>query len=906
MPELKMQLPQAPSEPWQDSQYTFDGAWMPDLDPALLGPENFATLQNLRYKDKGLEGVSGYTQTNPDDDLEASDAVILNGYHHRTEFSADSYNFVHLYDNANQGEVYYSTAAIGTESAASLWTNVHSDSAASLNGRFSAAPQGNMVYCNGKETKIWAGAETKIAAAFLCSDNSLSNPRDVTDKLSNALTDSENVVGLTVAATLANLVVMTTRPAQGFTFTVTGANAATDTTVVKYWNGTSMTAVSSGSDGTAASGAPFAQNGEYSFTDTASAAKPYHFQDLYLYAYTFEVDAASVAATISQVTADLAWQSPKDVWDGVYRQPIQFQYQDNTDWEDYTLYVNQSSDISTPLVAVLDALTYADDEVRVMFEEQCVGIRWQFLGGEANKNQAQATVKYWDGDSWVATTCTGGANDTTISSGSGATAKSMGQSGIMYWDKPSDEQKRSIFGSYGYIYQITWTDDVETTFSASVDVDLVYGIPAQQTIKPFDFSVLYKNRLMLGALSEGDEGNRMDFCATNAPDVWNGYDSSNHGKQSLYFGNEEKLTCATQLYNRFGSNIFAMLLVFKNSEMYLLTGDAPSDFQIFPVSLNTGCPAPLTLATAEVGFEAGENVQRQVAIWCSHSGPMMFDGAVVKPIRGIDIYFDPQEDEFVDWDYMYKARGWVDHTRKEYNLLLPSLKAGTSQSTNNVWLIYDLIRQKWFTKDTGTEAFPQSGWNTRTSFGEHAMYGGTATGKVIEFEEGTSWGCQYDDLDSGAGIEQKVRTGDFFPSNNIWDAVLLRKFKIICEKVSSALTINLNIHHYVDAADSAANVIWRDASQGGITGLEVDFYDMDSDDDGSYEVIWASAVQSSLEMDPDVGTDRLVRLIQDLNELGWAHSFEFSVTTTDVSKGWKPVAWGLRWRVERKDDMATE
>lgn len=894
MPELNIDLPDVPDVQLQDAQYTFDGMWMPDLDAALIGPENFQTLQNLRYKDKGLEGVSAYVYINNDTAVDAATTTLLNGYHHRTVHTQNSYVLVHTRDTSNNGKVYENRTAIGSEGDF-VATQLHSDTSTSLLGRFSSAPQGNMCYCNSEETRIYAGDEQKIASAFMCDDASFTNPRDVSDKLNNAQTDSDNLVTISQAGTPV-LLFMTTRPIEGFTVTVNSANVTADTMVVKYWNGTTFAAVSSLTDNTESpAGTTLGQSGTVTFDSTDGSATPYHFEELFLYAYSIEIDAVGVTADLSQITVDMPWQTPKDVWDGVYRQPIQFQVWDNSDgnFDDYSLHVNQSSDVNTPVGAELNGLT-TSDFFYVMFEEQQAGIRFIMLADKVNKANAQFAaaggVQYWDGSAWQNLTFTDGTLDS-------AADTSMNQSGLISWEPPSDEEKQTEFGSVGYMYKFI----PDATFTAaSIIVDICLGVPAQQIVKPFDFSVLYKNRLMLGGFSEGDEGNRMDFSATNAPDVWNGSDSSNHGSQSLFFGNDEAITCATQLYNRFGSNIFAMLLVFKASETYLLTGDTPSDFQIFPVSLNSGCPAPLTLATAEVGFEAGEGLQRQVAVWCSHAGPMMFDGAVVKPIRGIDVYFDPQENEFVNWSAMDRARGWVDHTRKEYNLLLPS---GSGQTTCNVWLVYDLIRKKWFTKDTGTADFPQSGWNVVHTTGEHAMYGGLATGKMVEFEEGTSWAARYTDLDGGSAIEQKIRTGDFFPSNNIWDEVLIRKFKLISEKLSASITVNVAVNYYENAANDAANVLFQDSDAS--SGINVDFQDMDVDEDGESETLWASAAEAVLELNLDVGTDRLVRLIQDLNQLGWSHSFEFIVSTTDVKKGWKPIAWGIRYRVERKDDTAT-
>jgi hypothetical protein len=883
MPDLKMNFPQVPDgDELQDAQYTFDGKWLPDLDPSLIGPENYTTLENLRYKDKGLEGVSGYTTVNST--ALTTYVNIRNGHQLRTTHTKPSYVLAHAIDGSGNGRVYQNQTAIGSQGDFES-TQLHSDASANLVGRFSDAPQSNVVYCNGEESMIWAGEETRIAAAFLVDDATGANPVDVTDAINTSLQTTNNFATINKAAQ-EFLVLMTTRPLKGFKFYIKTPNATTSTLTAKYWSGSAWVAVGSPVDNTDSGGIALAQTGTFTFTDTDGSVKPKHFQELYLYAYLFELSAGS--AEIYQITANAAFQTIKDVWDGVYRQPIQFQYYDNDHYEDFTLHVNQSSDVNIPIGGELKGLVAVEDHVIIMFEEQQTAIKLIMLGGLVNEAASVMTVKYWNGTSYAAVADLD--DDTDVS------GDTLAKTGLISWTVPTTEEKQTLFGSVGYAYEITFSADLTT--GTDVTIDLCYGIPTQKTVSSFDFSVLYKNRLMLGSFSAGNEGNRMDFSANNAPDVFNGTDSSNDGAQSLYFGNETKLTCGTQLYNRFGSNIFAMLLVFKESETYLLTGDTPSSFKIFPVSLNTGCPAPLTLATAEVGFEAGGGLQRQVAIWCSHAGPMMFDGAVVKPIHGVDLYFDPSETEFVEWDNMDKARGWVDNTFKEYNLLLPS---GSGQTINNVWLVYDLVRKKWFKKDTGTETMPQSGWRVMHTTGEQGVYGGLTNGKVVELEEGTSWAATYADPTAGSTIDQKVRTGDFFPSNNIWDEVLIRKFKIICEKLTSATDIVLSVSFYENSATSASSVVFQDSDAG--IGTAVDFEDMDVDSDGVLETQWASAPAITFVL--NIGSDRLLRLIKDLNQLGWTHSFEFSVSTTTIGKGWKPIAWGIRYRVERKDDTAT-
>ena len=68
---------------------------------------------------------------------------------------------------------------------------------------------------------------------------------------------------------------------------------------------------------------------------------------------------------------------------------------------------------------------------------------------------------------------------------------------------------------------------------------------------------------------------------------------------------------------------------------------------------------------------------------------------------------------------------------------------------------------------------------------------------------------------------------------NIWDETLIRKFKVICKKITSTVAVashNLTINYYNSASNSAANVIFQDSDAP--SGVAVDFWDMDADNDG--------------------------------------------------------------------------
>lgn len=1026
---MKFDLPDTPDTELQDMQFKFTGQWLPDLDPALIGPENYSILRNLRYNDAGLEGVAGYTIVNTTPITTYDE--LRNGYQFRSERknvnTTGSYILGQFIRTSNErGRVYVNKTAPGSQGDWSTTGDfTTADTAydldvatANRDGRFSAAPQNTCCYCNGEEVFLYSGNEHRIAAAFMSMDREAATYLDISDYVNTSTSDDTfkisanlvpdptielgtgwNEVGSTTTheqseeqvhsgvkswkftvdaedegtksdtfslaaktyrysawvypddttnvnvyiqqgdgsgsekdkdhtglienqwnyitdtftvssgaigsnayiafrsptgeasgtwyiddicivedGYYSDLILLTTRPVRGFYFDLETLNTVSSTASMTYWDGDGWTSIIE-TDGTD-TGPTLGANGSITFNHTYGDVAFKYLHELYLYAYRLTISAGS--AEIASMSCDPAFQKRGDIWDGVYRECLEYQVsQDNgSTFADFSVHVNQLSDTTVPIGGELgDSDTTT--EIIALFEEQLSVMQWRMLGDLVNSSVGAMQQQYWNGFEW--TTLTFSANDWI--DGTAVGGATCAQTGVFSWNPPSDEVKVEMFNSVGYAYRFLPQADFSGTNPEDIVVDLVYGIPAlNEKLDPFDFSAIFSNRLMLGSFSRGDEGNRMDYSLTNAPDVWNGSQSSEYGTYSLRFGGVEKLTGATQLFNRFGASVFSMLLVFKASEIFMLVGDTPDEFQIFPVSQTIGCPCPLTLATAEVGLEIGQGMTRNIAIWVSHSGPMMFDGAVLTPLRGIMNYFDPADSNYVDWDNMDKARGWVDNIYKEYNLLLPS---GPGVGEINAWLVYDLIRKKWYMKDTGSGNTPLCGFNVISDTGEQMAYGGDDDGQMLYLENGTTW--------NGTPITHKIRTGDFWPSDNIWDRTLIRKFKFYVTKTKEVGTV-LNVTYFADTdANSGAGVTWQDQAAG------VSWADTT---DG---VSWADTLSTTLSLDLDtaLGVQRITRVIDDLNRAGWSHAFEFECITEDTQKGFQPIAWGVRYMVERKDDQAT-
>ena len=110
--DVNIQAGQAPDVEWVDAQYPFDGEWIPDVDPSLIGPRNFANILNLRYNDKSIEGVNGYTLIN---DTPLGELKLRDGFQLRTNKTSKSYVLVSATDDINPGKVYINTNALETD-----------------------------------------------------------------------------------------------------------------------------------------------------------------------------------------------------------------------------------------------------------------------------------------------------------------------------------------------------------------------------------------------------------------------------------------------------------------------------------------------------------------------------------------------------------------------------------------------------------------------------------------------------------------------------------------------------------------------------------------------------------------------------------------------------------------------
>jgi len=172
-----------------------DGKLITAEPPAKIGP-NYQQLTNMRYTQKGIEGVGGMTKINSNV-MNATYLKARSAIHFKKNQPAESHVVAEAFNTGETtARILQNTTAIpsaGQFSATSLYSP--STSAAGP-GRFSLAPDGDLAYCNGEESIIWGGTEREIAG-FINYDPLGSFSYDFTEEMRNTKDSTGNIVTLT-------------------------------------------------------------------------------------------------------------------------------------------------------------------------------------------------------------------------------------------------------------------------------------------------------------------------------------------------------------------------------------------------------------------------------------------------------------------------------------------------------------------------------------------------------------------------------------------------------------------------------------------------------------------------------------------------------------------------------------
>lgn len=235
-------MAQTPDTKLQTINIPLTGKLITSRDGTELGEGDFQVLKNMRYGDRSPSSVSGHTKINTSI-INSTYLKPRSGFHFRKFQPAESYVFVQSWNTGlTASKVYQSTTAIPNQGN---FTEFLDESASTADiGKFSDAPDGCMIYTNGKSSYIWGGVEYRCGGLVIGNlDGTVQF--DYSRHINNTLTDSNNVaIFKTVAVTAdANTMILLhlnnnvtdscPDPVPG-THTVTNANVTFSNTLYKW------------------------------------------------------------------------------------------------------------------------------------------------------------------------------------------------------------------------------------------------------------------------------------------------------------------------------------------------------------------------------------------------------------------------------------------------------------------------------------------------------------------------------------------------------------------------------------------------------------------------------------------------------------------------------------------------
>ncbi len=834
-------------------ELALNGKLITSADPALIG-NNFQTYKNLRYGEKAPEGVLGMNNINPD--VLINEMKATSGFHFKKDQPAESHVLLQAYSSlTGYSTIRQNITAIPNEGNFES-TGLFVETTGYGKGMYSYAPNGQMAYCNGKDSCLWAGDEIRIARFINYKESDATIKYDFTELVDN--NDSSKYATLVNDTANCYIYLGFTRLPNKVKFYIGTGNTNAATMAMHYWNGIEWSGPQTITDGTSSGGATLNKTGTINFNMTTSIPFcPREVNGIYLYWVRLTTSALLSSTTVYYCTTNYLFQPIRDIWDGEYRSSLSFQIH-KTSYEDYSLNVHEDSYDSenSATFAVVGGVTSAQYLV-AGFPEKLTGMVIHLKAGGSNSTASTTlTIKYWNGTTWAAPEW----SEDGTSEGSIAFAKS----GVIQWKPPaiSSEHKTEIAGRGAkkgkrrrigegtidnlplYYYQISF----DKTLSTDCAIYYVAGIPAPKSytynyIGRYSFPVFAKERLWLGCDTD-KEKNKAICSMRNAPDVWNGDDTT-----EFFFGDDSALTCGCSLYSRLGSSIYNVLLFLKANAVYGITGNSPDDFIQYEISNTVGCVAPRTLKTTVLSV-AG-NI-KPIAIWQGANGIYIFDNTSPE-LKSMDIsdIFDKSSSTYINPNKIADSVAFIDENKKEYHWLF----ASGASTTLNKEFVYDLNKDQWFEIDRGSGKYLQLGFEVSDNYGNSYCYGCADEGYMQRLEYGTT----FDDN----AIVHTLKTGDIAPYNGsiMYESQLIRH-KIIM-KSKNTTSNNLTITHYGDSAESG------------------------------------TALTSA---DPTKTAYRITDIIDNLNIGNHIfHALEYTMTTTDETKGFSPLFIGMKFNVLGED-----
>jgi len=647
----------------------FRGGCNTAVEPDLLQFGAYSMVQNMRGLHPGMMQRKGCRKQHTTNDG-SNEVVTL------FQFSKGKKAERHLYAQMGDGDILDATTEPPGITTGAFGTEVFSGSTGQIPASWSVIND-MVIYSNGADQhQISPGNDPYVAQVVVYRGsgtipNIPTMGEDFTEEATDGLTTT--VVALDSLATLTTdydcIFIKTILPATSFKFVVSAANGSAAVAGLKYFNG-AFTDVTAFTDGTAVTGASFAQNGSMSWTPATDEIPHYMFNECGFWYQIYLASGALDSETeVSAIYYNTGWQALQNVWDGIPVDITEAQFYDAS-LTSYQTYGCVNIDVG---------LMQTDDKINFASATNICGF-YVDVGSTPNTTASTtiSDVKYWNGAALASVT---GLVDGTAG---------LSHSGWVTFNRPTAGQPRQFnnTGYYAHWFEITVDKAISSGVKLSIQVmpffDISeYGTKGLASIAWKDRALYVWDRfpvdICVSAKSRPLTLNGSDFCYLERPGD----------------GRLNKVVAWKKFYNDL--MVWQEELGTNGGCLTIYEGYSPDTFGKFVVSTKYGTFNAKSAIVAE-GVRLGENKVEDrpicIAFFLSHYGVCMSDGrSVVVISQDIANYFDPTKDECIRNGYEHKM--WLTHD-STYNVLRIGLVSGSTATECNIFPVYDLTDKCWY------------------------------------------------------------------------------------------------------------------------------------------------------------------------------------------------------------------
>ena len=181
-------MPKNSIQQWKPFDFPLNGRLITKLDPSLIPEGHFQTLQNMRYNDGGIEGISGMTKINSS---AFNYTKTIGGFHFRKQIPNTESHVLTQTQSATTGNRIVksdNSTSIPAQDTFTSFVTLPTNNYVN----FAESPDQSMVMCDGYTNYVYSGNEYRCAK-FINFDSAGTFSYDYTEILNNNLTDTNNV-----------------------------------------------------------------------------------------------------------------------------------------------------------------------------------------------------------------------------------------------------------------------------------------------------------------------------------------------------------------------------------------------------------------------------------------------------------------------------------------------------------------------------------------------------------------------------------------------------------------------------------------------------------------------------------------------------------------------------------------